>query len=220
MSLITDRDVTAKLFSDIGPRYAERHGGHLLILKLGPRPGDSAPMARIELVEGVSPLGEPVRRGTGRTVPAQSRHRLRRHRLSRLRASARRPDGRRRPGKGAGEGAASPGRAHLRRPDTGVHAWASASLLPRTVSGSCQRTHWPRLPPTAGCLPLSSGRRSRPHQRRRIGKIYARPATLPLAAACLRPANRGMRYPGGIYGITHVSWAVTRSPPAVASVET
>jgi large subunit ribosomal protein L17 len=40
-----------KLFSELGPRYAERPGGYLRILKCGPRPGDSAPMAYVELVD-------------------------------------------------------------------------------------------------------------------------------------------------------------------------
>src|ERR1700733_5214632 len=50
VALIRDKDMVYKLFEDIGPRYVERPGGYTRILKLGTRPGDNAPIARIELV--------------------------------------------------------------------------------------------------------------------------------------------------------------------------
>ena len=47
---IADRDILAKLFSEIGPRYKDRNGGYTRILRVGNRLGDNAPQAIIELV--------------------------------------------------------------------------------------------------------------------------------------------------------------------------
>ena len=49
---LRDKAAVGKLFSELGPRFKERPGGYLRILKLGPRPGDAAPMALVQLVEG------------------------------------------------------------------------------------------------------------------------------------------------------------------------
>ena len=50
-SRLRDRDMVSKLFNELGPRYKERPGGYLRILKAGYRSGDKAPMAYIEMVD-------------------------------------------------------------------------------------------------------------------------------------------------------------------------
>ena len=48
---LRDREVVTKLFNELGPRYADRPGGYLRIMKCGYRTGDKAPMAYVELVD-------------------------------------------------------------------------------------------------------------------------------------------------------------------------
>lgn len=50
MSFITKDTVTRKLFADIAPKYADRNGGYTRVIRIGPRRGDSAEMAILEMV--------------------------------------------------------------------------------------------------------------------------------------------------------------------------
>ena len=60
-----DRDMVLKLFAELGPRYKERKGGYLRILKFGFRNGDNAPMALVELVDRPEPSEAPATETTG-----------------------------------------------------------------------------------------------------------------------------------------------------------
>jgi len=71
---LRDAQVVEKLFADLGPRFKTRPGGYTRILRMMPRPGDSAPMALMQLVEGAAPVAaeEPTEEGT-KKAPRRSR---------------------------------------------------------------------------------------------------------------------------------------------------
>ena len=85
LSVIEDRDVVHKLFSDIGPRFTERNGGYTRVLKLGSRQGDGAELAIIELVEEAA-------RGAAPTEADETRRRRRMRRGARRRSGAQETD--------------------------------------------------------------------------------------------------------------------------------
>src|SRR5262249_17202096 len=74
LTTVTDRDVVHTLFTEIGPSFADRDGGATRVTKIGPRKGDNAPLAVIELIhEEAEPKSR--RRRARRAQPAQARTR-------------------------------------------------------------------------------------------------------------------------------------------------
>ena len=74
-SRLRDTDVVAKLFDDLGPRFKARPGGYTRILHLAPRPGDSAPMALMQLVDGPAATAAeaPAEEGKKKRAPAKKK---------------------------------------------------------------------------------------------------------------------------------------------------
>jgi large subunit ribosomal protein L17 len=73
LAYLRSQDVVHKLFSDVGPRFADRQGGYSRIVRIGPRPGDAAEMVYLELVDFLPEEAPPrPRRAAREEQPAEA----------------------------------------------------------------------------------------------------------------------------------------------------
>jgi len=70
---LRDAEVVEKLFADLGPRFKARPGGYTRILRMMPRPGDSAPMALMQLVEGPAAAATEQPTEEGKKAPRRAK---------------------------------------------------------------------------------------------------------------------------------------------------
>jgi len=81
ISLLRNKKIVYKLFNDVAPRYADRHGGYTRIMKIGQRPGDAAPMSILELLPDENaaaekeskPASKTAKEGKGKKEPTEGK---------------------------------------------------------------------------------------------------------------------------------------------------